>query len=204
MHEESSAMRITAGTSQYLKIVEAVSPIAAKTHAAEEEDKFDPLFTRPTSLPSFPSLPSSALEGQEDSVALSEIAQSSLDNQNKLRDQLDTRIRKLFEEQGIDFQSERNVDHSPEAVSKRIVDFSTNFYDLYLEKNPDLSEEQALDSFESTIVGAVDQGYLDAMELLEGVGLPESVVDIGRQTRTLVQEKFDAFFAEKRESLTSA
>ncbi len=204
MHEESSAMRITAGTSQYLKIVEAVSPIAAKTHAAAEEDKFDPLFTRPTSLSSFPSLQSSALEGQEDSVALSEIAQSSLDNQNKLRDQLDTRIRKLFEEQGIDFQSERKVDHSPEAVSSRIVDFSTNFYDLFLEKNPNLSEEQALDSFESTIVGAVDQGYLDAMELLEGVGLPESVVDIGRQTRTLVQEKFDAFFAEKRESLTSA
>ncbi|MBL4633262.1 MAG: DUF5610 domain-containing protein, partial [Kofleriaceae bacterium] len=107
-------------------------------------------------------------------------------------------------EQGIDYSEQQKIDQSPAAVSKRIVDFSTNFYDIFLTQNSQLTEEQALDSFETTIRGAVDSGYVDAMGLLEGIGIPESILDVSRETKSLVEERFDEFFAQKREALLAS
>lgn len=198
-------MKIPAHTSQYLQAIEAVPPAAPVTLTKDGDNALDPL-NRPIEQ-----MPVDAAErtfglalNSDDTVEVSEIARTSLDNIDKLRSKLDEQVRELFESQGIDISKQQEVDHSPAAVSKRIVEFSTNFYDIFLAQNPQLSEEQALDSFESTIRGAVDSGYGDAMDLLEGIGVPESVLDVSRETKGLVEERFDDFFAEKREALLAS
>ncbi len=197
-------MKIPSQSSQYLQTVEAVPQVASVALVKDGENALDPLNRPIQQRPVEASEHAFGLGSVDDTVELSEIARTSKENIDKLRAQLDDRVRTLFEEQGIDYPEQQQIDQSPAAVSKRIVDFSTDFYGIFLAQNSQLTEAQALDSFETTIRSAVDSGYVDAMELLEGIGVPGSILDVSRETKSLVEERFDEFFAQKREALLAS
>ncbi len=197
-------MKISSQSSQYLQAVEAVPQVASVALAKDGENALDPLNRPITQRPVEATEHAFGLGAVDDTVELSDIARTSKENIDKLREQLDDRVRTLFEEQGIDYSEQQQIDQSPAAVSKRIVDFSTDFYGIFLAQNSQLTEEQALDSFETTIRSAVDSGYVDAMDLLEGIGVPGAILDVSRETKSLVEERFDEFFAQKREALLTS
>jgi len=198
-------MKIPTQPSQYLQAVQSVSAIAPTTLAKNGENELDPLYRPIEQTPVDASEHTFGLAANDsDSVELSDIARTSLDNINKLRSVLDERVRALFEKQGINEADEKEIDHSPAAVSRRIVDFSTGFFDIFLSQNSQLSEEQALDSFENIIRSAFKSGYGQAMKLLERARIPSSTLEVSRDTKSLVDEGFDKFFAEKREALRTS
>lgn len=133
-----------------------------------------------------------------DKVDLSPVAKASMLGQEKLQAALQERIAKAFDVEGIDLSGHQGLDYSPDAVSQRVVDFSISLYGVFREQNASLSEEQALNKFESTIRGAVNRGYGDAMKTLSGADMPQSVLDMGQETKSLIDQGFDDFFSRRR------
>ena len=55
-----------------------------------------------------------------------------------------------------------------------------------------------MNKFEKTIQTAVGSGLNEAVSALEGIGLPDEVFETGHETKTLIDSRFDDFFAKSR------
>ncbi|OUS11478.1 hypothetical protein A9Q89_08325 [Gammaproteobacteria bacterium 53_120_T64] len=86
------------------------------------------------------------------------------------------------------------LDVSPEATAERIVSLSTAFLPAYLDANPNLDFETAVNQFVDVISGGIDQGFAEAREILGGLQVLEG--DIASNidaTYELVQDKLASF-----------
>lgn len=87
------------------------------------------------------------------------------------------------------------IDVSPEATADRIVKMSTAFFDKYQANHPELSQQDALNSFVQVIGGGIDKGFNEARDILSGL----KVLDVGNiaenidATYDLVQKGLKAF-----------
>lgn len=107
-------------------------------------------------------------------------------------------IAAMFEELGIDLSDAVGIDHSANATSDRIVDASTAMFATFAQQNSELEGEDLISAFETTLHDAVDAGYGEAREMLDGLGVEDSVLALGEETMDLVHRKFDSFFADLR------
>jgi hypothetical protein len=86
------------------------------------------------------------------------------------------------------------MDFSPEAVAERIVGFATGFFSSYLENHPDEESGRQLSGFMDLIRGAIDQGFEEARDVLDGLGvLSGDIAANVDRTYDLIQEKLGAF-----------
>ncbi len=92
---------------------------------------------------------------------------------------------------------------TPEATAERIVSGVTAFFDTYAKRNKNLEGEELISKFLSEVKRGVDQGYGDAFSFLKGIGAfeVEGVQSGIEKTRSLIDEKFAAFEAQKRKEL---
>ena len=93
--------------------------------------------------------------------------------------------------------------YTPEATADRIVQGATAFFDLFAQQNPELEGEELVDAFMTEIESGIDEGFEDAIEILEGLGAfeIEGVREGISQTRALIDEKLLAYESQKREEL---
>jgi hypothetical protein len=86
------------------------------------------------------------------------------------------------------------LDVSPEATATRILSRSTAFFEPYQAQHPDLSEDDARLSFTALIGTGIQQGFDQARDILEGLGVLEgdiaSAIDT---TLNLVMQRLEAF-----------
>ncbi|MCP8686956.1 DUF5610 domain-containing protein [Marinobacterium sedimentorum] len=86
------------------------------------------------------------------------------------------------------------LDLSPEATAARILSRSTAFFASYQTQHPELNEDDARLSFADLIKGGIDQGFAQARDILDGVGVLEgdiaSAIDA---TYSLVMQGLEAF-----------
>lgn len=111
---------------------------------------------------------------------------------------LGQRLDAMFSEYGVDLSDAVGVDYSADATSTRIVDFATSLYGTFQAQHPELKGDDLITAFESTVRGAVDEGYGQARTFLDGKGVPGEVVSLGDETMNLVHHKFDGFFESLR------
>ncbi|MCC6954781.1 MAG: DUF5610 domain-containing protein [Deltaproteobacteria bacterium] len=114
-------------------------------------------------------------------------------------------VDKINEKLGIalpgGIQSLKPEDVTPEATAARIVQGVVGFYDIFAKQNPNLASGELLNKFLETVKGGIDEGYADAISILEGLnafqfdGVREGV----EKTRTLIDEKLEAFRKAKLE-----
>jgi len=76
---------------------------------------------------------------------------------------------------------------SPENTSQRIVDFASGLFALYKNRHPEMTPEEAAESFGELARNAVDDGFREALALLGA--LPDSILDTVRETYNLVMQK---------------
>ena len=89
---------------------------------------------------------------------------------------------------------DNGLDVSPEATAERIVSLSTAFLPAYLDANPDLDFETAVNQFVDVISGGIDQGFAEAREILDGLKvLNGDIASNIDATYELVQDKLAAF-----------
>jgi hypothetical protein len=86
------------------------------------------------------------------------------------------------------------MDFSPEAVAERIVGFATGFFSNYLENHPDQESEEQLSGFMDLIRGAIDQGFEEARNILDGLRVLSGDISANvDKTYDLIQERLAAF-----------
>ncbi|TRW90265.1 DUF5610 domain-containing protein [Candidatus Methylobacter oryzae] len=86
------------------------------------------------------------------------------------------------------------LDVSPQATADRIVQMSTAFFGKYQENHPELSTEEAVDSFTKIISGGIDKGFKEARDILQGLNvLKGDIADNIDKTYDLVQKGLQAF-----------
>jgi len=89
---------------------------------------------------------------------------------------------------------DNGLDVSPEATAERIVTLSTAFFPAYLDANPELDFDTALNQFVDVISGGIDQGFAEAREILDGLQvLNGDIASNIDTTYELVQDKLAAF-----------
>lgn len=97
-------------------------------------------------------------------------------------------------ERPLEASLEEGLDVSPEATADRIVSLTTSMLMNYLEANPDLETSEAVDRFVDVISGGIAQGFAEARDILDGLGVLEG--DIASnidKTYELVQQGLQEF-----------
>lgn len=104
-------------------------------------------------------------------------------------DSINKELEPTLGENSIQRGFESGLDVSPEATADRIVSFSTGLFSLYQQQNPDLSEQEQVDKFIDVIGGGIDQGFGEAREILDGLGVLEGdIKENVDKTYNLVQQ----------------
>jgi hypothetical protein len=89
---------------------------------------------------------------------------------------------------------ESGLDVSPDATAERIVSLATAAFPAFQKANPDESGEELLNHFMDVIGGGIEQGFSEAQDILQGLGvLQGSIASDIDLTFDLVQEKLDLF-----------
>ncbi len=95
-----------------------------------------------------------------------------------------------------------DMDFSPGAVAERIVSFASGFFGAYAENHAGEKTEEQLSGFMSLIRDAIDQGFKEASDILDGLGvLQGEIKDNADRTYDLIQEQLSAFEQQTAESL---
>lgn len=99
-----------------------------------------------------------------------------------------------FGDNAIQRAADSGLDVSPEATADRIVTLSTAFFARYQVAHPEKDLATALTDFTALIGGGIDQGFAEARDILDGLGVLEG--DIASnidKTYELVQAGLKAF-----------
>jgi hypothetical protein len=97
-------------------------------------------------------------------------------------------------ERPLEAALEEGLDVSPEATADRIVSLTTSMLMNYLEANPDLETTEAVDRFVDVISGGITQGFTEAREILDGLGVLEGDIAANiDKTYELVQQGLQEF-----------
>lgn len=145
--------------------------------------------------------------GQEetaaDAVQINLSSNLTISDANKiLKDQLADRINSAFREAGVEINirevEKQNQDTSPEATARRIVDFATGFLGVYAENHAKDGQTEQLDGFMSLIRDAIDKGFADARDILNGIAdISGPVSDNIDKTYDLTQKGLDDFYKKR-------
>lgn len=123
---------------------------------------------------------------------------------SQLQEHILGKIKSQMEAAGVDFDVASQLDWSPDATAQRIFGFASGLLGVFRDQNPELSEEELLDKFESVVRGGVDEGYGQAIEILQGLNVGEEVLNTAQTTIEKVHGLFDDFFANLRSQLDQA
>jgi len=113
-------------------------------------------------------------------------------------------LKEIEPNQSLQQSYDSEVDFSPQATADRIVAFSTNFFSSYQEQHPELSEQEARDTFSDLMLAGVKEGVGEAKEILKALSVLDGDIesDIDK-TMAFVLEGFDKFRNPDVESETT-
>ena len=126
-----------------------------------------------------------------------------------LNDSVVEQINKALQEAGIDLKVEDvgdlNIDTSPEATARRIVDFSAGFLEAHQQNHADEADAVRVEGFMSLVRGAIKDGFQKARDFLEGITkLSEAVDQNIDRTFELTNQYLDDFHREQLDLIQRA
>lgn len=113
-----------------------------------------------------------------------------------------------FGDNAIEAATVANLDNSPEATAGRIVALSTGFFEAFKQHHVGEAEADILKTFMETIRQGFEQGFNEARDILEGLGVLDGDIASGiDQTYQLVlmgYADFEASFATSTRSTNTS
>jgi len=95
-----------------------------------------------------------------------------------------------------------SVETSPKGTAKAIYDFAISFYDAYKEQHAGEDEAEVLDNFMSTIRSAIDDGFAEALDILNSMPGFNDEIDAGiDETYSILQEMLNDFYEQQQEEM---
>lgn len=109
-----------------------------------------------------------------------------------------------FGDNAIEAATVANLDNSPEATAGRIVALSTGFFEAFKQHHVGEAEADILKTFMETIRQGFEQGFNEARDILEGLGVLDGDIASGiDQTYQLVLKGYADFEASFATSIRS-
>ncbi len=109
-------------------------------------------------------------------------------------EEINKQLAPVLGENAVQSAYESEVDVSPEATAKRIVQGATAFYQAFKSQNSQLSEEESLNEFLNVISSGIDTGFDDAKDILESLSVLEGDVASNiDSTYDFVQQGLNSF-----------
>ncbi|MBL3589494.1 MAG: DUF5610 domain-containing protein [gamma proteobacterium endosymbiont of Lamellibrachia anaximandri] len=100
-------------------------------------------------------------------------------------------------ENAVQQAADSGIDFSPEATAERIVGFATGFLPAFLDTHANEDPQAALDEFMQIIRDAIEQGFSEAREILDGLSVLEGDIAANIDTTfELVLEGLERFEIE--------
>lgn len=97
-------------------------------------------------------------------------------------------------ENAIQRAQESGLDVSPDATAERIVSLTTGLFSRFQAHRPELSQPQQVERFMELITSGIEQGFAEAREVLDGLGVLEGEIATNVDlTFERVQEGLTAF-----------
>jgi len=109
-------------------------------------------------------------------------------------EEINKQLEPVLGENSVQSAYESELDVSPEATAKRIVQGATAFYEAFKNQNSQLNEEESLNEFLNVISAGIDTGFDDAKDILESLSVLEGDIatNIDR-TYDFVQQGLNSF-----------
>ncbi|MBN2529464.1 MAG: DUF5610 domain-containing protein [Deltaproteobacteria bacterium] len=129
----------------------------------------------------------------------------SIDDVNRLLErEVGKKVKQMFEKAGIDPSAIAETDWSPRATADRIFRGTTSLFEIWKAQHKNMSPEELIDSFEHVLRASVHQGANEAIGLIEAHKFEDeqSIVSTAKETISLVNERFDAYFEDLRSKLS--
>lgn len=99
-------------------------------------------------------------------------------------------------------QNAMGQDNSPEGTAGRIVSLSTGLYEAFKSQHSGEDEASVLQKFMTTIRGGFEQGFKEASDILQGLGVLNGDLASGiDKTYALVQQGYADFEAAQNERI---
>lgn len=119
-------------------------------------------------------------------------------------EEINKQLPNLSNENPIQKAYNDNVDVSPQETAKRIVKGATAFFNAYQEQHSELSKDEALEQFMSTIRAGIDTGFGEAKGILEGLSVLEGEIASSiDSTYTYVEQGLTDFNQKITQELTT-
>jgi len=104
-------------------------------------------------------------------------------------------------EAGLQGVAASGMDFSPEAVAERILSFATAGITSFRDRHTDQGGEEQLNGFMSLIRDAIDQGFQEARDILDGLGVLQGDISANTdRTYQLIQDGLNRFEEKTRNS----
>lgn len=111
-------------------------------------------------------------------------------------DRINENVEPYLGEEALQRGHANGLDVSPEATAGRILDFATGLFDLFSAQRPGDELGQVISDFVEVIQGGVIQGFEEAKEILDGLGVLEGDIAVNVDaTFELVIEGLEEFAA---------
>ena len=102
-------------------------------------------------------------------------------------------------------QNAVDQDNTAAGTAGRIVSISTGFYEAFKRQHPGEDEAEVLSKFMNAISSGFEQGYQEASDILQGLGVLDGDIASGiAKTHELVLQGYADFEAAQRSALASA
>jgi len=112
-------------------------------------------------------------------------------------------LKPTFGENAI--QNASTQDNTPGGTAGRIVSLSTGFYEAFKKQHPGENEADVLSKFMDTIRSGFEQGYKEASNILQGMGvLSGDIASNIDKTHALVVQGYADFEAAQRSQAVSS
>jgi hypothetical protein len=151
--------------------------------------------TEPNYLVSVPPEQAEEYSSSEDSE-IDDVDASVRFVQDHLESEIGKQLEEVFGEFTASGDEQDDSDLSSEATAQRVFSLSKVLFELWRGQNPDMSEEELIDSFEGAIQNAVDQGYARAVDIFSSVEIDSSVLETAVETVSILHRLFSDYCAD--------
>lgn len=138
-------------------------------------------------------------QGASDRVEISLAANMTVEAANGIvMDSVVEQINRAIQEAGIDLSVEEarasGLDTTPKGTARRIADFATGFFEAFRQNHADETDRGQVAGFMSLIRGAIEEGFQQARDFLEGItSLSETIDENINRTFELANRYLDDF-----------
>lgn len=116
--------------------------------------------------------------------------------QDHLESEINRQLEEAFGEMTVDSDDLDVLDLSPEATAERVFDIAKGCLETWRDQNPEISEEELIDSFEEAVRAAIDQGYERAVDIFSGVEIDDAVLESAVETVSILHKLLSEYFVD--------